>query len=50
MIDYKVDSGFIKALQYGLPDCTGAGIGFERLAMIFANVDSIDKLKLINIY
>lgn len=48
MIDHKVDNGFIEALQYGLPDCTGAGIGFERLAMIFADVQSINQLKLIN--
>jgi len=49
LVNHAIDKGFIKALQCGLPDCTGAGIGFERLAMIFANVDSIDKLKLINI-
>ena len=49
LINHTIDKGFIEALKYGLPFCTGAGIGFERLAMIFANVDSIDKLKLINI-
>lgn len=49
LIHHEVDNGFIEALKYGLPDCTGAGIGFERLAMIFTDVDSIDKLKLINI-
>ncbi len=48
LIDHTIDKGFIKALQYGLGTCTGAGIGFERLAMIFTDVDSIDKLKLIN--
>jgi len=49
MIHHAVDNGFIEALKYGLPKCTGAGIGFERLAMIFANLDSIDQLQLINI-
>lgn len=49
LIDHAIDNGFIEALKYGLPDCTGAGIGFERLVMILANVDSIEKLKLINI-
>ena len=49
LIDHPIDKGFIEALKYGLPRCTGAGIGFERLAMIFANVSSIDQLKLINI-
>lgn len=46
---HTIDKGFIEALKYGLPDCTGAGIGFDRLAMIFADVDSINKLKLIEI-
>lgn len=49
LINHSIDKGFIKALKYGLPDCTGAGIGFERLVMIFADVESINKLKLINI-
>lgn len=49
LINHSIDKGFIKALKYGLPDCTGAGIGFERLVMIFADVESVNKLKLINI-
>jgi len=49
MINHSIDKGFIEALKYGLPFCTGAGIGFERLVMIFANTQSIDELKLINI-
>lgn len=49
MTDHAIDKGFIEALKYGLPDCTGAGIGFERLAMVFADITSISDLKLINI-
>ena len=49
MINHSVDKGFIEALKYGLPFCTGAGIGFERLVMIFSNTTSINQLKLINI-
>lgn len=49
MINHRIDKGFIETLQYGLPDCTGAGIGFQRLVMIFANVTSINSLKLITI-
>lgn len=49
MIDLEVDKGFIEALKYGLPDCAGAGIGFERLAMIFSDAQSINQLKLIDI-
>ena len=50
LIGHTIDKGFIEALKYGLPDCSGVGIGVERLAMIFANVDSIEDLKLINIH
>lgn len=49
MINHSIDKDFIEALKYGLPFCTGAGIGFERLVMVMANVSSIDKLKLIDI-
>ena len=48
-ISHPIDKGFIRALKYGLVNCAGIAIGFERLAMIFADVDAIDKLKLINI-
>jgi len=50
MINHTIDKGFIEALKYDFGLCTGAGIGFERLTMVFAGVDSIDKLKLITIY
>ena len=49
MINHSIDKSFIEALKYGLPFCTGAGIGFERLVMIFSNTTSINQLKLINI-
>lgn len=48
-INHPIDKGFIKALQYGLADCAGIAIGFDRLAMIYANATSIDDLKLISI-
>jgi len=48
-IIHKIDSGFIDALKYGLPDCAGIAIGFERLALIFSKAKSIKELKLINI-
>lgn len=49
LINYPSDWGFIKALEQGLPNCSGIAIGFDRLAMIFCNVDSISSLRLINI-
>lgn len=48
-IIHPIDKGFIQALKYGLETCSGVAIGFERLAMIFIGVKSIEKLKLINI-
>lgn len=48
-IVHPIDKGFIEALKYGLGSCSGIAIGVERLAIIFAGVDSVEKLKLINI-
>ncbi len=48
-ISHPTDWGFIESLKKGLPECSGIAIGVERLAMIFANVDSIEKLKLISL-
>lgn len=48
-IIYPIDKGMILALQYGLPECSGIAIGFDRLAMIFADVTSIHDLQLIKI-
>lgn len=48
-IPHPVDWGFVEALEYGLPDCSGIAIGFERLAMIFADVTSIHDLRLIDV-
>ncbi|NMB84556.1 hypothetical protein GYA28_04715 [Candidatus Roizmanbacteria bacterium] len=46
---HTVDKGFIEALKYGLVDCSGVAVGFERLAMIFADARSIKEIKLIDI-
>lgn len=46
-ITHPIDKGFIEALQYGLTDCAGIAIGFERLALLYANVKKIEDLKLI---
>ncbi len=48
-IIHPIDKEYIKILQYGLPSCAGIAIGFDRLAMIFANATSIHDLRLINI-
>lgn len=48
-IDHPVDWGFIDALKKGLPESTGIAIGVDRVAMIFADVTSINQLKLVTL-
>jgi len=48
-IIHSIDKGFIEALKYGLPYCSGIAIGVERLAMVFLGLDSIKKLKVLDI-
>jgi lysyl-tRNA synthetase class 2 len=38
------DAHLIAALSHGLPDCAGVALGFDRLAMLAAGVDSIDQV------
>jgi EF-P lysine aminoacylase GenX len=47
--EHPIDKGFVEALQYGLVDCAGIAIGFDRLAMVLADASSINDLKLISI-
>jgi elongation factor P--beta-lysine ligase len=48
-IDHKVDWGFITALEKGMPSCSGIAMGVERLAMIVADLSSIDELQIVTI-
>ncbi|MFA9461553.1 lysine--tRNA ligase [Thiohalorhabdus methylotrophus] len=35
------DADYIRALEYGMPPAAGAGLGIDRMAMVFADQDSI---------
>jgi len=35
------DDDYIEAMKYGLPPCSGCGIGIDRLVMLFTNAASI---------
>ena len=36
-----IDMDFVRALEYGMPSCSGMGIGIDRLAMFMLNQSSI---------
>ena len=40
----EIDQKLISALQSGLPDCAGVAVGFDRVAMLAAGVQSIDEV------
>jgi len=40
----KTDHDFIEAMAHGMPPTSGAAIGVDRMAMLFANVNSIKEV------
>lgn len=40
---YEYDKDFIRALQAGLPECSGIAIGVDRLVMLFSGVATIQE-------
>lgn len=40
--DYPVDDDFLRALDHGLPDCSGNALGIDRLVMLVTGAEDID--------
>lgn len=39
-----IDMDFVRALEYGMPNCSGMGIGIDRLTMFMTNQSSIQEV------
>lgn len=39
---YPIDEDFLAALHYGLPDCAGVALGFDRLVMLATAAEDIE--------
>ena len=41
---YPIDEDFLAALEYGMPDCAGIALGFDRLVMLCTGADQIEQV------
>jgi lysyl-tRNA synthetase class 2 len=42
--DWDMDEDFLAALAYGMPDCSGIALGFDRLSMLASGASRIDQV------
>jgi lysyl-tRNA synthetase class 2 len=42
---YPVDEDFLRAIEYGLPECTGNALGIDRLVMLATGAQSIEQVQ-----
>ena len=41
---YPIDEDFLAALEFGMPDCAGIALGFDRLVMLATGADAIEEV------
>jgi elongation factor P--(R)-beta-lysine ligase len=41
---YPIDEDFLAALDYGLPDCAGIALGFDRIVMLATGAEHIEEV------
>lgn len=44
LMEFPVDNRLLTALAHGLADCSGVALGIDRLCMLVAGVDNIDRV------
>jgi len=46
---WPVEDDFLKALEYGMPACSGIALGVDRLAMLVTGADHIDQIQALKV-